>query len=263
MGIFSSMDGVDWRKLCVALEAIETERGEEGFLRRSLEQVQTMIPFDHAFACKAHASVLASGDYPYSPPVYVNMNQEESFWSAYCLGDKPDDLLINQDPSRFQYSSHPRLISADWARAAGSGEVGTLLAKYRTRYSLNISNIADTRDWGFRLGFFREKKPFTERECDIMTALYPHLHNLCRGVMCSQANSRDTMRLVAAGAGLSRREVEVAWLLAGGLSSGEMAERLFISRKTVSKHLEHIYDKLQARGRRGARRLLAELAHEK
>ena len=45
-------------------------------------------------------------------------------------------------------------------------------------------------------------------------------------------------------AGLTGREVEVLRLLARGLSNKEIAQRLVISRKTASNHIEHIYTKL-------------------
>jgi pimeloyl-ACP methyl ester carboxylesterase/DNA-binding CsgD family transcriptional regulator len=43
---------------------------------------------------------------------------------------------------------------------------------------------------------------------------------------------------------LSRRENEVARLLAGGLSNREIAERLYLSERTVDNHVHHILDKL-------------------
>ena len=49
--------------------------------------------------------------------------------------------------------------------------------------------------------------------------------------------------------GLTAREVEVLRLLARGLSPGEIAERLVISRKTAANHVEHIYAKTGARNR--------------
>jgi len=55
---------------------------------------------------------------------------------------------------------------------------------------------------------------------------------------------------------LSPREREVAALLMQRLSTAEIADQLFISGKTVSKHLEHIYLKLNARNRSDARRIL-------
>ncbi len=50
-------------------------------------------------------------------------------------------------------------------------------------------------------------------------------------------------------AGLSTREVEVLRLLARGLSQKEIAERLVISPKTVSNHVERIYAKIGASNR--------------
>jgi len=46
------------------------------------------------------------------------------------------------------------------------------------------------------------------------------------------------------GSPLSRREVEVAVLIAQGLTSKEVGRRLFIERGTVDTHVQHIYNKL-------------------
>jgi predicted ATPase/DNA-binding CsgD family transcriptional regulator len=43
---------------------------------------------------------------------------------------------------------------------------------------------------------------------------------------------------------LTRRELEIAALVAEGLSNREVAERLVISKRTVDAHIEHIYSKL-------------------
>ena len=46
------------------------------------------------------------------------------------------------------------------------------------------------------------------------------------------------------GGGLSKRELEVARLVASGMTSRAIAERLFLSERTVESHLEHILTKL-------------------
>ena len=57
---------------------------------------------------------------------------------------------------------------------------------------------------------------------------------------------------------LSPREEEVAQLVAQGLSNAEVAERLFISSRTVGTHLEHIYRRLGLRSRSELRRYVVE-----
>ena len=53
-------------------------------------------------------------------------------------------------------------------------------------------------------------------------------------------------------AGLTGREVEVLRLVARGLSSKQIAQRLVISPKTARNHIEHIYAKIGASSRAGA-----------
>ena len=48
---------------------------------------------------------------------------------------------------------------------------------------------------------------------------------------------------------VTRREIDVLQLIADGCSTPEVAERLFISQKTVKNHLASIYEKLNARDR--------------
>ena len=57
------------------------------------------------------------------------------------------------------------------------------------------------------------------------------------------AAGHRTARRKAGPAGLTSREVEVLRLIAAGLSNREIAARLFISPKTASHHVEHIYAK--------------------
>ncbi len=59
-------------------------------------------------------------------------------------------------------------------------------------------------------------------------------------------------RAAAAALGLSAREIEVLELLVAGRSNGEIAERLFITRKTAAVHVTHILDKLGVSNRVGA-----------
>ena len=59
--------------------------------------------------------------------------------------------------------------------------------------------------------------------------------------------------------GLSEREIEVLALVAAGRTNGEIAERLFITRKTASVHVTHILDKLGVSNRVEAAMVAARL----
>jgi predicted ATPase/DNA-binding CsgD family transcriptional regulator len=58
--------------------------------------------------------------------------------------------------------------------------------------------------------------------------------------------------------GLSKRELEVARLVASGMTSRAIAERLFLSERTVESHLEHILTKLGFSSRAQVARWVAE-----
>ncbi len=49
---------------------------------------------------------------------------------------------------------------------------------------------------------------------------------------------------------LSKRELEVAWLLYRGYTNRQIGEELFIAETTVKKHVTHIYEKMQVSGRK-------------
>jgi DNA-binding CsgD family transcriptional regulator/tetratricopeptide (TPR) repeat protein len=58
--------------------------------------------------------------------------------------------------------------------------------------------------------------------------------------------------------GLTRREIEVLRLVAQGLSDADVAESLFISRRTVGQHLRSIYAKLGVTNRTAATRIAVD-----
>jgi DNA-binding NarL/FixJ family response regulator len=59
-------------------------------------------------------------------------------------------------------------------------------------------------------------------------------------------------------AGLTPREIEVLRLVAKGLTDAEVANRLYISPRTVSQHLRSVYGKLDVSSRSAATRFAIE-----
>ncbi|GAC1453042.1 MAG: hypothetical protein PVSMB10_10300 [Pseudarthrobacter sp.] len=66
------------------------------------------------------------------------------------------------------------------------------------------------------------------------------------------AAGQQPRRPHAAAGGLTPREVEILGMLCRGMTPGEIAANLFLSRKTVRNHVEHIYTKIGATNRVGA-----------
>ena len=58
--------------------------------------------------------------------------------------------------------------------------------------------------------------------------------------------------------GITPRELEILGLIAAGLSTREIAERLFVSENTVKTHAGRLFDKLGARRRTQAVQLAKE-----
>ena len=52
--------------------------------------------------------------------------------------------------------------------------------------------------------------------------------------------------------GLTRREVDVLRLAAKGLTTSQIADRLYISPKTADHHIQHIYGKIKVSTRAAA-----------
>jgi DNA-binding CsgD family transcriptional regulator len=59
--------------------------------------------------------------------------------------------------------------------------------------------------------------------------------------------------------GVTRRELEILELIAGGMSNREIAEKLFVSENTVKTHSSRLFDKLGAKRRTQAVQLGKEL----
>jgi DNA-binding CsgD family transcriptional regulator len=95
----------------------------------------------------------------------------------------------------------------------------------------------------------RRANPFTARERARIALLAPHLTFLWR---LAQGSAHPQEIVVRATAGLTQRETEVMRWLACGKTDADIAALLAISRRTVHKHLEHIYDKLGVETRTAA-----------
>ena len=74
--------------------------------------------------------------------------------------------------------------------------------------------------------------------------------------LCENAVSATLLVTAGTVEPLTDREREIAFLAANGQTSRQIADQLYLSYRTVNNHLQHVYDKLGARGRSELRRAL-------
>jgi DNA-binding NarL/FixJ family response regulator len=82
------------------------------------------------------------------------------------------------------------------------------------------------------------------------SVIQPNLaRRLLRHFRVPESESRPPPQPEEPGRPLTQREIDILRLIAKGLSNGEAADVLGLSRATVRTHLEHIYDKLDVTNR--------------
>lgn len=89
------------------------------------------------------------------------------------------------------------------------------------------------------------------------TSLMQHMIQVSGGGLTAEAGKAGPENSPAL-AGLSKREYQVAALIAEGLNNREVAERLDITERTVKAHLSSAYAKTSARSRLGLARLFSK-----
>ena len=86
-------------------------------------------------------------------------------------------------------------------------------------------------------------------ELDAALRLFKQLNAVSCLARIAEQSERPARRFVGA---LSQREVQVLRLLATGKTNHDIAETLFISEKTVARHVSNIFDKIGVSSRAGA-----------
>ena len=103
-----------------------------------------------------------------------------------------------------------------------------------------------TTPWGQRVeqGVLEARAALPDKEADSAWASGDRLTADALMTDVRQRFSAPTDRRRGAASGLSRREMQVAELVASGMTSRAIAEKLFLAERTVETHLNHIMTKL-------------------
>lgn len=98
----------------------------------------------------------------------------------------------------------------------------------------------------------RSSSNFTDADVRILELLNHHLNQLHKLLNRNRESSNFLFSVEAISGrfhALSRREAELCSLLAHRLDTAEIAASLFVSNRTVEKHIENIFEKLEVRSR--------------
>lgn len=104
--------------------------------------------------------------------------------------------------------------------------------------------------WGEPVDWLREALPFfDERGYHAVAAACRRLLARAGAPMPRRGRGTSTVPHALRGRGVTSREVDVLALIMEGLSNKQIGERLYLSPKTVEKHVEHLMDKMRTASR--------------
>ncbi len=231
-----------------AVSAIGSERDFDGFCRRTVSELRVLFPSEQSFCCVVHAVP----DPPFESVTLIATDMPECARKAYV------DRYYRMDPARLACGPDTLLLREDWSRRARTRDefsVDFIQGMLHIDLSAGIPMVEPSGHGGMCFGFTRTRASGpTDGEERLLLALRPHLVNfsaMFRRLESSPESDFYAAELAQDTRLLSRREAEVAALLCRRLRVPEIATRLLISPRTVERHVESIYGKLNVRDRKG------------
>ena len=189
-------------------------------------------------------------------------------WSRYHLLAGELDAAHAQARAAHELASSPRQALALLASERALGEIQTLKGSYDTaRRHLNAAldlaracaapyEHAMTLLAVARLDLASDRSDAARSALDEAETICSQLG--ARPALAEIVACRETLPSRPSDSGLSARELDVLRLVSEGLTDREVAERLYVSPRTINQHLRSIYNKLGVNSRTAATRIALE-----
>jgi DNA-binding CsgD family transcriptional regulator len=163
-----------------------------------------------------------------------------AFWSLYCLSELPNhNSKIDRLLLLFCLLCWMLLPVAQYLQSHPAVEVLLTNSGFLTLFCIHVQRTIRISRTSFRrLALLEHQVRSLQSELLEKIALLSDLHPTKTSLECFTACCETFL--------LSKREREIAWLAVDGITHKEIGLRLFISERTVSKHIEHIFEKVGA-----------------
>ena len=240
---------VPWFEVQEYLLKVESCRTRTEFFRVACAEVEKLIPFDAA------VGIFSTFDGRSLHGVGLSAAADASYNEYYRKKAPGPMLSAGGDRVNLDFFLSSTLI--DWRRFQRS-EYATDFMFPNHMYK-TITRYLPAQEITLAAHRSRRSPGFAEREVTTLGLLNVHLNNLYR-LFDRKADPPDPFLSPQGIAdrfhSLSRREAEICSFVARRLTSAEIATLLFVSPRTVEKHIEGVYGKLDVHSRAHLRRLL-------
>ena len=231
---------VPWPKLREYLLRVSSCSTPKEFMRTACLEVQTLVPFD------VTAGIFNASDARYLEGVGQSDAVNESY-NTYYRTRQPSFL---KDDGRVDLGGILSTHVLDCRKYSNLEFASDFMLPNRMCKAL--SNALSEHKITLAIHRSRTSSDFTEADVDTLGIVNDYLNNLYPN-FAKKGNAPD-LTLSAEGIAekfrsLSKREAEICSLVARRFNTAEISTSLFISRRTVEKHLESIFDKLDVRSR--------------
>jgi len=241
----ATLPSLPWSRINDFLLQVCTARNWKDFSDLVCGRIGDLIPHDFPTFCvssnREDLQRLANGENPNKliDPTILALAGEPgtvAAWNEYFRFRLPitDGYFATSTVSDFRPFADTEFVT-DFVRPRS---VDLCLGGWFRRYTVVIPRC-------------RPARAYTDVEIAISRTVAPHLENfyaaLCLAASVPEKSGLQSVRMEASHFGLTQREQEIALLLSERLTMPEIADRLFISPRTVEKHAENIYGKLGIR----------------
>jgi DNA-binding CsgD family transcriptional regulator len=244
-----SAGSLPWKAMWDFLASLGELRDFPSLIDRALVELPRLIPHDISYACLSDGLPARPGRPFELHSIGLPDRSRSDYLHRYF---KADPVMLSLDPAVQTYDMR-------WRDREYHGSVFVeefikpLSASVNAGIACAATPAGSFVPEGFGLGFMRGGKgQITARERGILRALRPHIVNY-REIMArldSLSPEHYFASELAQGCrALSRREAAVVAHLCRRLRAREIATMLLISPRTVERHIEHIYEKLQVSNR--------------